>query len=173
MYKLFLDDERMPEDVFWINIPKGDYVIVRTAEQFKQYIQEHGLPSHVSFDHDLGDDPNGYDCAKWLVNYCIETDQKFPSYTVHSQNPIGKDNIIGYIDNYKRVYGESAKLTFEQYFYITEKKKSIHDPVRPGILKRQTKGKMTCSKARALKSKQKNKGNNTAKAAQRYLNYHC
>jgi hypothetical protein len=51
--------------------------------------------------------------------------------------------------------------------------KSIHDPVRPGILKRQVKGKMTCSKARSLKSKQKNKGNNTAKAAQRYLNYHC
>ena len=51
--------------------------------------------------------------------------------------------------------------------------KSVHDPVRPGILKRQTKGKLTCTKARALKAKQKNKGNNTAKAAQRYLNYHC
>jgi len=55
----------------------------------------------------------------------------------------------------------------------TVQEKSIHDPVRPGILKRQVKGKMTCSKARSLKSKQKNKGNNTAKAAQRYLNYHC
>jgi len=51
--------------------------------------------------------------------------------------------------------------------------KSIHDPVRPGILKRQIKGKITCSKARSLKSKQKNKGNNTAKAAQRFINYHC
>ena len=49
----------------------------------------------------------------------------------------------------------------------------VHDPVRPGILKRQTKGKLTCSKAKGIKSKQKNKGNNTAKAAQRYLNYHC
>jgi hypothetical protein len=56
--------------------------------------------------------------------------------------------------------------------YINEKK-SIHDPVRPGILKRQVKGKMTCLKAKAIKSKQKNKGNNTAKAAQRFLNYHC
>jgi hypothetical protein len=56
--------------------------------------------------------------------------------------------------------------------YINEKK-SIHDPVRPGILKRQVKGKMTCSKAKAIKSKQKNKGNNTAKASQRYLNYNC
>ncbi len=65
-------------------------------------------------------------------------------------------------------------ITFAEYFYIAEKKKNIHAPVRPGILKRQTKGKMTCSKARALKSKQKNKGNNTAKAAQRFLNYrHC
>jgi len=50
----------------------------------------------------------------------------------------------------------------------------IHKPVRPGILKRAAGGgKLTCSKARAVKSKQKNKGNNTAKAAQRYLNYHC
>ena len=42
--------------------------------------------------------------------------------------------------------------------YILEK--NIHDPVRPGILKRQVKGKMSCSKARSLKSKQKNKKNN-------------
>lgn len=55
--------------------------------------------------------------------------------------------------------------------YILEK--SIHDPVRPGILKRRVKGKMTCTKARSIKSKQKNKGSHTAKAAQRYLNYHC
>jgi hypothetical protein len=51
--------------------------------------------------------------------------------------------------------------------------KNIHDAVRPGILKRQTNGKMTCSKAKALKAKQKNKGNNTARASQRFLNYHC
>jgi hypothetical protein len=56
--------------------------------------------------------------------------------------------------------------------YINEKK-SIHDPVRPGILKRQIKGKVTCAKARAIKSKQKNKGSATAKGAQRFLNYHC
>jgi len=57
--------------------------------------------------------------------------------------------------------------TFKEYIL----EKGIHDPVRPGILKRQTKGKMTCSKARALKAKQKNKGNHTAKAAQRFCNY--
>ena len=55
---------------------------------------------------------------------------------------------------------------------VTEKK-NIHDPVRPGILKRQIKGKVTCAKARALKSKQKDKSNATAKGAQRFINYHC
>lgn len=55
----------------------------------------------------------------------------------------------------------------------SEDNEDVHKPVRPGILKRQIKGKITCSKARALKSKQKNKGNNTAKAAQRFLSYHC
>lgn len=49
----------------------------------------------------------------------------------------------------------------------------IHDPVRPGILKRQIKGKVTCNKVKSLKSKQKNKSNNTAKACQRFINYHC
>lgn len=57
--------------------------------------------------------------------------------------------------------------TFLNFFI----EKSIHDPVRPGILKRQIKGKITCSKARSLKGKQKNKGSNTSKAAQRFCNY--
>jgi len=60
-------------------------------------------------------------------------------------------------------------ITFNEY--ITEK--NIDAPRHPGILKRQIKGKVTCSKARALKARTKDKGSNTAKAAQRFQNYHC
>jgi hypothetical protein len=56
---------------------------------------------------------------------------------------------------------------FKEFF--EESKKNDHKARHPGILKRQTIGKLTCSKARGLKSK----GGLTAKAAQRYLNYHC
>jgi len=56
---------------------------------------------------------------------------------------------------------------------LNEAKKMDHKARHPGILKRQIKGKITCSKARALKSRQKNKGSLTAKGAQRFLNYHC
>lgn len=87
--------------------------------------------------------------------------------------------------NYKAIATIIAKhhLAEDPHYYTKlakvegkkeEEAEDIHKPVRPGILKRQIKGKITCSKARALKSKQKNKGSNTSKAAQRFLNYrHC
>ncbi len=58
-------------------------------------------------------------------------------------------------------------MNFKQYF--EESKKIDHKPRHPGILKRQVKGKVTCSKAERLKSK---KGL-TGKAARRFINYHC
>ena len=57
----------------------------------------------------------GYDCAKWLVEHFYETNPewieenrtfhkgnkiKFPSVYVHSANPIGSANIMGYINNF-------------------------------------------------------------------------
>lgn len=81
--------------------------------QFIKYIEENGLPSIISFDHDLGDSPElrsmipieewydleeskeytGMDCAKWLVNYCLDNSFPLPKYIVHSANPVGKENI--------------------------------------------------------------------------------
>ena len=48
----------------------------------------------------------------------------------------------------------------------------VHDPVKPGILKKRL-GKLSCSRVRSAKSKLKDKGTHYAKALQRYLNYHC
>lgn len=73
----------------------------------------------------------------------------------------------------KRLGTHSTKAAAErQLAAIHLNKENVHAPVRPGILKNQIKGKVTCSKAKALKAKQKDKSNNTAKAAQRFLNYH-
>jgi 2-hydroxy-3-keto-5-methylthiopentenyl-1-phosphate phosphatase len=48
----------------------------------------------------------GYHAAKWLCNYCQENKIKFPEYYVHSFNQIGKENIIGYIENYRQIAEE-------------------------------------------------------------------
>ena len=116
MYKLFLDDERLPKSVTWVEMPLGPWIIARNYDQFVKYIMQHGLPSFVSFDHDLGlehyivgapkyneyKEKTGHDCAKWLVEYCMNNNLEFPEYQVHSMNPIGSTNIRSYIESYKK-----------------------------------------------------------------------
>lgn len=122
MYKLFLDDERDPCKITWVQLPFGPWIVVRSYDEFVKTIAEKGLPDFVAFDHDLADEhyhrsmyksdyktlteKTGYECARWLVNYCVDNNKNFPHYVVHSINPIGKENIIGYIENYKKFKNE-------------------------------------------------------------------
>lgn len=101
-YSLFIDDERYPPDGCTRN-----WMIARNIEEVIQCITAHGMPSYVSFDHDLGDatTASGYDIAKLLVEYDMDNDPLFCwpddfSFTVHSQNPPGAVNISSYINNY-------------------------------------------------------------------------
>jgi hypothetical protein len=94
-YNLFLDDTRSPQnDKTWD--------VVRTHAEFIRTIERRGMPSLISFDHDLGEKKSGYDCAKWLIEYCMKTSKELPEYRVHSQNPVGKANIRALLENYKQ-----------------------------------------------------------------------
>lgn len=95
MKKLYLDDIRNPKSEGW--------TIVRNFEDFVDYINKNGLPDEISFDHDLGEDvKTGYDCAKWLCEYCWMNGIPIPPYNVHSANPVGRDNIIGTLKSYEK-----------------------------------------------------------------------
>ena len=83
MLNLWLDD---------IRIPDKSYIWVKSFKQFKKEIIE-SFPDFISFDHDLGSGPTGYDCAKWLLTYCIEYNKSLPNFKVHSANPVGRHNI--------------------------------------------------------------------------------
>ena len=125
VYYIFLDDERWPKNVTWVNLPPVPWTVVRNYKDFVSTIDSLGMPLFISFDHDLGSEhynpamcsdnkedynrlyntfreKTGYDCAKWAVEYCMENRLKFPEYAVHSMNPIGRENIESYIENYKR-----------------------------------------------------------------------
>ena len=60
-YGIFLDDERIPEDVYWMEIKNNEvqYKIVRNFEDFKDSVMEMYNSSvpiqnmYLSFDHDL------------------------------------------------------------------------------------------------------------------------
>ena len=78
----------------------------RDYDSFVNYIMTIGYTvanCHISFDHDLGEGKNGYDCAKWLVNWCMEHGYGVPTYTIHSANPVGSENIKSVFDTYYKV----------------------------------------------------------------------
>lgn len=115
--RIYLDDVRTPIDNEWI--------VVRNYDEFVNQIKQYGLESFevISLDHDLGDqamieyytnvrnnfsldynnienEKTGYDCCKFLVNESIEKNIPLPQIYVHSANPIGSGNMMGYINNY-------------------------------------------------------------------------
>lgn len=104
MKKLFLDDIRSIDMVYDKSMEK-DFDIVRSYDEFIEYIKKNGLPPFISFDNDLGLDakgevaPDGYAAAKWLV-YESGLDLRNFKFKVHSANPIAAEQIKGLLNNY-------------------------------------------------------------------------
>lgn len=126
---LYLDDERNPKD-------GKPWVIARTAQEAKDLVTSKGMPSFISFDHDMGYiipeeaqpegkyvktpigwmnpqikiEETGYDFAKWLVEQDQNGTITFPtdfSFYVHSANPEGAKNIQSLMDRYLKFKNES------------------------------------------------------------------
>lgn len=99
-YSLFLDDERFPPEF----CPKGQWVTARTTMEACMIVKERGMPEFISFDHDLGESiPSGHDFTIWLVESHLDGDLTIPAnfrFYVHSQNPVGKANIEGLLNQF-------------------------------------------------------------------------
>src|SRR3954465_14214809 len=86
--KLFLDDMR--------NAPDDTWSVVRSYDEFTQFILTNGVPDFIAFDHDLGgvlineEEKTGFDCARWCVEYGY-----LPKIAiVHSHNHAGAQRIM-------------------------------------------------------------------------------
>lgn len=124
---LWLDDIRDPNEIYWkewldkrIEVFERNIVWVKNYNEFVQYITEHGLPTVICFDHDLGKpteilnafkgkkkareleskELTGYDCAKWLVEYCLDNEVNHITYLIQSSNLPGKINIGTLLSNF-------------------------------------------------------------------------
>lgn len=106
-----------PYEVIW----------VKSYNEFVAWITVNGLPNGICFDHDLGMEvalnarrkgmskrksrelkkleKTGFDCAKWLVEYCMDNNCVLPLWNVQSANPVGKDNINGLLKGYLKFVG--------------------------------------------------------------------
>lgn len=101
---IFLDDFRKPNKYVNCNINN-----VYQAYNYDEFINllnklynKYKRIDEIWFDHDLGsaDDGNGLDCAKYLVDFCIDNNIKLPEYHIQSANSVGKANIDSYLKSY-------------------------------------------------------------------------
>jgi len=114
--RLYLDDVRTPNATDWI--------IARNYDEFVAAIKLHGFGNFevISLDHDLGEgamieyytnvknnymldynnieERTGMDCCRYLVSDSMNEKIPLPQVYIHSANPIGSANMMGYINNY-------------------------------------------------------------------------
>ena len=99
---IWLDDFRLPM------IPQTENIAwVKTYDEF--VVQVRAFGGHIAscivhFDHDLGGDKDGYDCAKWLIDWCIENNYGVPDYDIQSANPVGRKNIESVFESYWKAF---------------------------------------------------------------------
>jgi hypothetical protein len=132
-YHLFLDDERFPKDVKWIELPPLNWVFARNYNQFVQIIKTRGIPATVSFDHDLCQEhydeyavahdkrmlsfgtiryhifkeKSGYECAQFLAEQCVAQKVAIPPYYIHTLNGLGKTNIFNVLESARKQLTEN------------------------------------------------------------------
>jgi hypothetical protein len=136
---IYLDDVRTPENEGWI--------VVRDYDEFVSTVTSIGLENIelISLDHDLGDgamteyysnvksnytldynnieEKTGYDVCKFLVEHSMNIEVSLPKVVVHSANPIGAANMMGYINNYYKNCGQKENCLRVQIPHTIEESK--------------------------------------------------
>ena len=94
--KIYLDDERVA--------PAG-WVQVRWPDEAIKLLQA-GAVTHLSLDHDLGDDQRGtgYDVLLWIEQEVALCQFILPeSIEVHSANPAGRKRMLAAIESIMKI----------------------------------------------------------------------
>lgn len=104
--RLWLDDERP--------MPASFDRHVKTASEAIEVLAT-GEVSLASLDHDLGlygpgsDGRTGYDVAKWIEEQAVSGLLKPLTVMVHSQNVVGRHNMVMALKNAKRAWMEAGR----------------------------------------------------------------
>ncbi|MGU8836267.1 cyclic-phosphate processing receiver domain-containing protein (plasmid) [Clostridium perfringens] len=110
---LYVDDLR--------DCPK-DFIIARTFNEAISILENYNI-NILSLDHDLGADsnnnilPSGYDLAKYICEHGILINKVY----IHTDNPVGRDNIYSILVSAQRRGFLSKDMKVYQYPLIPNK----------------------------------------------------
>tara|TARA_Y100000310_G_scaffold141069_1_gene140476 strand:- start:840 stop:1184 length:345 start_codon:yes stop_codon:yes gene_type:complete len=94
-YSMFIDDLREPAKRF--------DVIARSSNEAIKTVKKKGVPTYISFDHDLGGDDTAMKFINWLIDAVLDGEIQWSPrfrFAVHSANPVGARNIEGKMNNF-------------------------------------------------------------------------
>jgi hypothetical protein len=90
------------------------------------------VAKNYTIDYSKIEEPTGIDCVKWLIVHFYTLNPKrkkmthfdkksypikFPKITIHSHNPIGAANILGYINNFFKNEAQDDLCSLERIPY--------------------------------------------------------
>ena len=138
MISIYLDDYRTPTEHPYNN----QWIVVRNYDDFVERVSEIGLDNIdiISLDHDLDvsatehyfnyvkknyqidysqiKEKTGMDVVKWLVNHSISVGKPIPQCYIHSHNPIGSANMMGYLNLYFKNSREAESCVLSRWKYV-------------------------------------------------------
>ena len=95
--KVFLDDERLTPEGWW-----------RVYEPTQAIgMLESGMVTHISLDHDLGDDDihgTGYDVMLWIEEQVATNNFKPPIILIHTSNPSARQKMEAGKQQIRKLY---------------------------------------------------------------------
>lgn len=98
-WKLWLDDQYDEPEMPFRHPPKG-FTPAKSSGEAMILIKNKGIPSFISFDHDLGGDDNAVSFITWMSNSYYS--HAVPDYQIHSANPVGALNIRSKMDSWQK-----------------------------------------------------------------------
>jgi hypothetical protein len=132
-YRQPMDAYSYTKDMRYVGL---DWIVVTSYPEFVKLVKSEFIAGHqlnvVSFDHDLADghyhknmqegvlnydatsftedsEKTGYHCAKFLAEFLIEYKLPTPKWMVHSMNPVGKENITAYMNNFEKFRRDDSR----------------------------------------------------------------
>jgi molecular chaperone DnaK (HSP70) len=93
--RLWIDDLRDPPDDTWIWAKTSTEALHALATR---------QVTEVSFDHDLGGDDTTMRVANYIERLAAQGRRAPPKWSVHSANPVGKENLIRTLSSAERLW---------------------------------------------------------------------
>ena len=97
---LIIEDDKNRINQFKKNFKNVNITFTNTVKGTIDILSKNKKFDIIFFDHDLGDGGDSVNIAKWLSQH---TDKLPKNVYVHSANPVGANNIIGYIKYARKI----------------------------------------------------------------------